>query len=180
MKTRILAWAVIALFIALIVSLFFNYKQYRDAQQPPVITSVDTSVEWRDVASEAPQPTFEREVGNITATVKIRPQKEKTGEIAIPKDTTGTTEPPDSVYEVTLPKVQKVYTDSCYTAYVSGYMPQLDSLRIRYPLITTTINKTKPAGQRKINIGVVAGYGYGFRSRQIEPFVGLGISVNLW
>lgn len=180
MKVKILAWAVVALLFALLVSMFFNYKQYRDAREQPVITSVDTSVEWRDVSAEAPQPTFEREVGTISAPVKIRPQTVKTEKITTPKDTTGTIEPPDTIIDIQLPKMQKVYTDSNYTAYVSGYMPELDSLRIRYPFVTNTITQTKQANQRKFNIGIVAGYGYGFRNKQLEPFIGLGISVNIW
>lgn len=180
MRVRILAWAVVALLFALLVSLFFNYKQYRDAREQPVVTSVDTSVEWRDVAAEVPQPTSEREVGTISAPVKIRPQTAKTGKITIPTDTTATIEPPDTMIEVKLPKTQKLYTDSNYTAYVSGYQPQLDSLHIRYPLVTTTVTQMKSTKQRKVNIGVVAGYGYGFTSKQLEPFIGLGISVNLW
>ena len=40
-----------------------------------------------------------------------------------------------------------------------------------------TINKPK---KNWITIGINAGYGYGFKSRQLEPFIGLGINFNLF
>lgn len=40
-----------------------------------------------------------------------------------------------------------------------------------------TINKPK---KNWITIGVNAGYGYGFKSKQLEPFIGLGINFNLF
>ena len=40
-----------------------------------------------------------------------------------------------------------------------------------------TINKPK---KNWITIGVNFGYGYGFKSRQLEPFIGLGLNFNLF
>ena len=40
-----------------------------------------------------------------------------------------------------------------------------------------TINKPK---KNWITIGINAGYGYGFKSRQLEPFIGIGINFNLF
>ena len=40
-----------------------------------------------------------------------------------------------------------------------------------------TINKPK---KNWITIGLNAGYGYGFKSKQLEPFIGLGINFNLF
>lgn len=34
--------------------------------------------------------------------------------------------------------------------------------------------------KNKIAIGVQGGYGYGFNSKQLEPYVGLGITINLF
>ena len=46
---------------------------------------------------------------------------------------------------------------------------------------TETVYKTiyKPK-RNKITIGVQGGYGYGFRSKQLEPYIGLGININLF
>ena len=40
-----------------------------------------------------------------------------------------------------------------------------------------TINKPK---KNWITIGINAGYGYGFKSRQLEPFIGIGLNFNLF
>ena len=34
--------------------------------------------------------------------------------------------------------------------------------------------------KNKIAIGVQGGYGYGFKAKQLEPYVGLGITINLF
>ena len=46
---------------------------------------------------------------------------------------------------------------------------------------TETVYQTiyKPK-KNLITIGINAGYGYGFKSRQLEPFIGLGINFNLF
>lgn len=46
---------------------------------------------------------------------------------------------------------------------------------------TETVYQTiyKPR-KNKIAIGVQGGYGYGFRSKQLEPYIGLGININLF
>lgn len=76
---------------------------------------------------------------------------------------------------VVIPITQKVYRDSTYTAYVSGYCPALDSLRItmRERIVTNTI-ATKP---KKWGAGITAGYA--FTPKGFQPYVGLGIHYNL-
>lgn len=78
---------------------------------------------------------------------------------------------------VVIPITQKVYKDSNYTAYVSGYNAKLDSIEIQTKVITYTKTVTK---FRTWNIGLTGGYGYGFRSKQFEPFIGIGITLNLF
>ena len=49
---------------------------------------------------------------------------------------------------------------------------------VRYTeTVYQTINKPK---KNLLTIGINAGYGYGFKSRQLEPFIGLGINFNLF
>lgn len=90
---------------------------------------------------------------------------------------------------ITIPITSKVYTDTICAnndsaivqSYISGYKPNLDSLRVfmkKQEIVKTntiTITNTK---YRRIGIGLQAGYGYGFRSKQIEPYIGVGVSVN--
>lgn len=80
----------------------------------------------------------------------------------------------DSV-AVVIPITQKTYSDSTYTAWVSGYKPQLDSISV-YPLHeVVTITKTR---QRRWGIGVQAGCG--LTSKGVAPYVGIGLQYNLF
>lgn len=82
----------------------------------------------------------------------------------------------DSV-EVVVPITQRVYGDSTYRAYVSGYRPRLDSIfvypRTRY--VTTTVKEKN----RRWGIGLQAGYGYAPGSG-MSPYIGIGVSYNLF
>lgn len=76
---------------------------------------------------------------------------------------------------IVVPITQKVYTDSNYTAYVSGYRPTLDSLRIttQERIVTTTITPRR----KRWGAGVTAGYAY--TPRGFQPYIGIGINYNL-
>ena len=93
------------------------------------------------------------------------------------KDTvTGKT---DSV-DVVLPITQQEYKDSTYHAWVSGYLPRLDSIHVfskntiitNTKTITVTKYKTKRWG-----VGVQVGCGYNFN--QITPYIGIGVQYNI-
>lgn len=83
----------------------------------------------------------------------------------------------DSV-AVEIPIVQKKYEDSMYTAWVSGYNPSLDSLRIYPP--TYYITETVYKKQRRWGVGAMAGVGFGARSLKVEPYIGVGIYYRIW
>lgn len=88
---------------------------------------------------------------------------------------TDTVQVADSV-QVVLPITQKVYGDSTYRAYVSGYNPELDSIFVFAPTkYVTTVVKEKP---KRWAIGVQAGCGYSRGG--ISPYVGIGVSYNLY
>jgi len=76
---------------------------------------------------------------------------------------------------VTIPITQKIYRDSLYTAYVSGYAQNLDSIFIRERITTITTRKKA----RRWNIGVTAGMVFGIKNRQIEPGIAVGVTYNL-
>lgn len=79
-----------------------------------------------------------------------------------------------------LPIESKVYKDSSYTAYISGYNAQLDSIYIRSPTTYITTNTEKIITRNKcFNIGVIGGFGLGLKSKAFEPFVGVGVSYSL-
>lgn len=80
----------------------------------------------------------------------------------------------DSV-TVNVPITQKRYSDSTYTAYVSGYQPSLDSIFV-YPR-TTVIRERTYKPPNKWHIGLSAGYGFGRQG--LSPYVGVGITYSI-
>ena len=86
-----------------------------------------------------------------------------------------------------LPIVQKEYSDdSTYTAYVSGIRygdwPRLDSINTYTRTVTHTVTKTRTMEVKKFrrwNVGLIGGYGYGFKSKNLEPFIGVGVTISL-
>lgn len=70
--------------------------------------------------------------------------------------------------------------------YVSGIEPSLDSLEMRLKTHTevNTVEITKYVQKEKtfkdrFHIGLQVGYGYGFKYKGLEPYVGLGVSFDL-
>ena len=80
----------------------------------------------------------------------------------------------DSV-EVQIPISQKVYEDTLYRAYVSGYEPNLDSITIKQR--TTYITRTIRDKESRFRIGFQAGYG--LTPKGMQPYVGVGLSYRL-
>lgn len=79
---------------------------------------------------------------------------------------------------VTIPITQKRYSDSTYTAWVSGYEAQLDSIEV-YQRTQTIYNTVTE--RRKIppwGIGITAGYGVG--KRGLTPYIGIGVTYRLF
>lgn len=85
----------------------------------------------------------------------------------------------DSI-DVPIPIYQKRYDDSLYTAWVSGYEPNLDSINLHLPTITKTVTKTIVKPSPLITFGIQAGAGYGFINHRPDIFVGVGAQLNLW
>lgn len=83
----------------------------------------------------------------------------------------------DSVF-VEVPIEQKVYSDSNYTAWVSGYHPRLDSISITHQEISfhKLVNNSK--GSKRLYLGIQVGYG--ITPRGMQPYLGLGLSYNFF
>jgi hypothetical protein len=78
----------------------------------------------------------------------------------------------DSV-DVVIPIEQKVYRDSLYTVWVSGYQPELDSIQIINQRIS---EKDVHNLFHNFSCGIQAGYG--ITPRGFQPYIGLGISFR--
>ena len=81
---------------------------------------------------------------------------------------------------VEVPITSKHYGTDEYDAWVSGYEPSLDSIYIynETQYITETVTLSKPPN--KFSIGLQGGYGYGFKSKTWEPYVGVGLSIRIF
>lgn len=82
---------------------------------------------------------------------------------------------PDSA-TVVIPITQKVYGDSTYRAYVSGYRPRLDSIFVFPEREVVTISQKEKF--KRWGIGIHAGYGIG--KDGLSPYIGIGVSYNLF
>lgn len=77
---------------------------------------------------------------------------------------------------VEVPIVQKMYEGKGYKAYISGYHASLDSIKLYRDtkIITNTIMpKTKRWG-----VSLQAGYGY--NGAEFKPYIGIGVSYNIF
>lgn len=82
-----------------------------------------------------------------------------------------------SVDSVVLPITQKVYSGEDYCAYVSGYLPCLDSICVYPREMVVRERAYKPPN--RWHIGIMTGVGYGILSRKAEPYVGVGITYSI-
>lgn len=172
--------------IVLAVSVCLNIGMYRHLQTEVVKSDTVYKERIVEVRDSNPVVQEDKTIGQISVPVysnslKIGKNKHDStclsGQKSDDKRKTG-----DSV---TLDIVQRKYTDdSTYTAYVSGLKygiyPRLDSIITKHRIIERTVTNTIRGKQSRWHVGVTAGYGYGFRSRTFEPFVGIGLQYSFW
>lgn len=127
------------------------------------ITCVDTIPYYMPVAKDSTVVRY------ITQVLPVARQTTDTLFVEIPQGR-------DSV-AVEIPITQKKYEGDDYLAYVSGYQPNLDSIFVYAKTTTITEHIYKPP--KKWHIGIQGGYGYGFNSRQAEPYIGIGITYSI-
>lgn len=151
----------IILALAVIASLASYHKGYKKG----ISKAVETIIERRDTLT-------------LFDTLKVVEPKyiavKTVDTIRVPVPVQGKT---DTVW-AELPREQKVYQDSTYLAYVSGYAPQLDSIDVFRKTTTITVTNTiKEYTNPRWSIGVQAGYGAS--KAGLSPYVGVGIQYNL-
>ncbi len=153
--------------------------------EPEIETILKRDTVWRDtgIHDQAPAETI-----NTGRVVYIRVPVKSGGWLigdsprcatAVSQAGTVPMAPEDSI-DVPVPIVQKRYEDSLYTAWVSGFEPNLDSLRLHMPEVTNTITKTVYEPTPLLTFGVQVGGGYGLINRKPDIYVGIGGQINLW
>ena len=78
--------------------------------------------------------------------------------------------------EVIIPITQKIYEDSIYKAYVSGYDVALDSIAV-YSKTVTIREKELTTKQPRLGFGIICGAGYGRQG--LSPFIGMGVYYRI-
>lgn len=92
------------------------------------------------------------------------------------KNSGGTYKNSDSA-EVEIPITQKKYSDTTYTAWVSGFRPALDSIYVHPRREVVTVTNTVRNKPKRWGVGVHAGYGvtpHGF-----QPYIGVGVNYSI-
>lgn len=141
------------------------YLLSRPEPEPTVVIERDTV--YNDTTIYKPVPA---EIIDIGKTVYLRiPYPVPSG-----RDTVH-----DSI-DVPIPIIQKRYDDSLYSAWVSGFDPNLDSINLRLPTITETVTKTIVKPAPRLSLGIQAGAGVGVFSRQPDIYLGIGAQWRLW
>lgn len=173
---------IIILAVALVASLFLNYKQYRDSLEQPtekVEIRTETKVETKEEKRKEPEPVK----SEVTKKISVKKKKKKTpdSELAekkeeIPDSISEIITETDSTYEV--PITQKVYEDSLYTAWVSGFRCSLDSITLRNKTVTNFVYETRTKTKTKlITFGVQTGM-Y-LTPKGFQPGIGFGVTLNI-
>ena len=174
-------WILVAV---LCVSFALNVWQCSSQPETSVVVERDTI--WKDTTIYEPQPTESKETGE-TIYVKVQTGGDTQGiGTAVPSiDSTDESQSPciangfDSTV-IALPVEQKRYDDSLYTAWVSGFRPNLDSINLRLPTITETVTKTIVKPSPRLSVGIQAGAGVGVFSRQPDVYIGVGAQLRIW
>ncbi len=155
------------------------------ASAPPPVRR-DTLILRDTLRVSRPVPVREEVVRYVTVTLPPAPARPDSSNsnssnlTNIGKDSTAAppiAHFPDTAKMVMLPITQKVYRDTSYTAWVSGYAAALDSIEV-YPR-TLIVRQTAPsaAKPRRWSFGIQAGYGY--TPKGMQPYIGIGININL-
>lgn len=81
--------------------------------------------------------------------------------------------------QVDMPITQKRYEDSTYTAWVSGYEPSLDSIRVYRKREVITINKIIKEPPNRFVVSFNVGYGL-TPQNGLQPYIGIGVGYKLF
>ena len=92
---------------------------------------------------------------------------------------TGKTARKDTVW-VVVPRTQKRYVDSTYTAWISGYEPRLDSIEVYQKTVVVTKSVEGRGKSKRFNVGLTGGFGYGVLTRKPDVWVGVGCTWRMF
>lgn len=144
------------------------------------VVVVDSTTSETTIPDTAPVPRDSVVIKYVYETIPITPppdttQNTLTEVFAVPMDSLAVSINGDSA-TVTIPITQTVYETPDYRAYISGYRASLDSIFVTKSI--TTVRIREPTKSKRFSIGLQAGYG--MTPKGFQPYVGIGVSANLW
>ena len=154
---------ILALFALSVATNVWLIKRGQVEPEPQVVIEHDTL--WRDTTINHPTPTASTQTGRT---------------IFIPYLVTDTIRLNDTLL-VEVPVEQKRYDDSLYTAWVSGYQPALDSIRLHQPTIVETVTRTIVKPSPRWSIGPAVGAGVSITGTpRLGVYAGFTVQYRLW
>lgn len=115
----------------------------------------------------------------VVKCVKVRVPRAEGGKDTLSgryKSSGGTYKNTDSA-EVVIPITQKRYSDTTYTAWVSGFRPALDSIHVHPRREVVTVTNTVRGKPKRWGVGVHAGYGV--TPHGLQPYIGVGLNYSI-
>ena len=150
---------------------------------PKVETTIETKHDtvWKDTVIEKPLPAETINTGRVVY-IKVPVPHSDTQGSGTPVSGHSDTSFLTPCVEVPIQIVQKRYDDSLYTAWVSGFEPNLDSILIHQREVTNTVTITNTILklQPRFSLGIQAGGGYGIINRKPDVYLGIGMQWRLW
>lgn len=163
---NILPWLLVL--VVLHIIFFQNRKsdagcEYRDTVRDTVVVTV-----WDTVRVTNPEEVRSEELGVRNYRVKRAERAETSKSTETTTDEADKANKADSA-DVELPITQKVYEDSTYRAWVSGYDARLDSIMVYRPIHYVTVVK-EPASRFSWGLQM----GVGMTPKGLQPYIGIG------
>ena len=188
-EMKVATAVVLLLGVALIVAIGYGLwehgtvKRLREQIARSETISV-TEVRCDTIHDTIPQIAAERQVGTIRVPVPVYGKKNTSLHEVESQEVAVMT--PTKIDTIELPRTQRTYKDSTYTAWVSGYDPRLDSIEVYRKTIKETVTISVPPMEAKrrrtfwqrFNIGVQGGYGIGLDDKKGHPYVGMGVGFS--
>jgi hypothetical protein len=176
---------ILALFVLSLATNVWLIKRGQVEPEPQVIVEHDTL--WRDTTINKPVAADSTKTGEV---VYIRIPYPSGCQSDVRGQDPGSDLPghcpltspaaPDSI-EIPILIEQKRYEDSLYTAWVSGFRPALDSIRLHQPEIVTTITETIVKKAPRLSVGLSVGPGVSIdNNHHMGIYVGFTANYRLW
>lgn len=152
----------------------------RDTVRSTMPTEKDSKVVGTVVLPLVPSTLREgRNVGKLTDGKSVSGVPGVSDDAAMDARNGGEIGVSDTVW-ATVPRTQKRYEDSTYTAWVSGYEPRLDSIEVYRRTVTIVKREERRVRNKRFSIGLTGGFGYGVFTGKPDVFLGVGVTWRIF